>query len=153
MTNRDTQRSKVYAAELEAFPTMNRVGMSFEQTKAYVKIVISSDYYAAHKGWKRIKVKDGRGCRSALYFPCQRAVALPKWSRTPHVIIHEMAHALTHRTVDDSVGHHGTFCTHYANMIAELVSLDDAQRLVAMFIKHRVLYQPHNLTFNIAIAA
>ena len=149
MVNRDTQRRRLYSAEREAFKKNNVPIFDLLKSKEYVSTIISSEYYTSHGGWKRVRVKDGRGCRSAYYFPDDRAIALPKWARKPWVIIHEMAHCLTHKTVDDSVGHHGSFCTHYANLVAELMGTDDARTLVAMFKKHRVLYQEHNLTFTL----
>ncbi len=150
MTNRDTQRKRVYTAEREAFKNHENAQFTFDETKAYVKKVMLSDYYQESKGFKRIKVKDGRGCRNAYYFPSERAVALPKWARKPWVIIHELSHVLAHRTVDDSVGHHASFCTHYANLIAEMVSVKDAQCLIEMFDKHNVLYQARKLNFELA---
>lgn len=141
--NRDSQRQRVYDAEREAFTTDGHFKevFSFHETKSFVAAIIQSSYYRELNGWKRIKVKDGRRCRNAYYYPCQRAVTFPKWSRNKYVVCHELSHALAHRILkNESGGHHGTFCAVYASIIGEMVSLTDALRLIEMFDKHGVRY-------------
>ena len=146
--NRDSQRSKVYKAENQVFSFKEEKLETMAQAQLVVNEVINSDYYKSNKGWKRVKLSDGRGSRRAFYYYDDRRVSLPKGSRMRWVIIHEMAHCLTHKTVGDDVGHHGSFCTHYANMVSELIGVDKARELTKAFRRNKVLYQAQSIIFD-----
>lgn len=54
----------------------------------------------------------GRGCKSALYYPRDRKLALPKWARRKHTILVSLAHGLVKEERD-----HGPF---YVRKVVEL---------------------------------
>jgi putative metallohydrolase (TIGR04338 family) len=145
---RDTQRSKVYSAERKAFGSFEEV-YSFNDCKAILSIVKDGSYYRSVNGYRHVKLKDGRGRRSACYQPDTKTIKLPKWSRNDFVIMHEIAHSLAHRTVGEGehAGHHASFCTHYANLIHEQVGNQYAIKLINEFKSGRVLYQESKLIF------
>ena len=130
---RDDQRSKVYAAESDA---EKRAGPfdnleSMEACGTYVTRVLGCRWYEAHGGWKRIGLEDGRGCRRAGYLPGRRAVSLPRWARTAPTVVHEVAHALTHRTHPTVPAHGGVFCRHMIELARECIGPDYADALEA----------------------
>jgi len=152
---RDFQRSKVYAAEDKAFAEWKLPEWeSMDECRAFIQVITSSHYWQRHKGWKRITLKDGRGCRSASYWRGKiyrygngtvkrvkvSEMTLPKWSRNKFVIIHESAHWLTDRTTEDSTSHGSHFAGHYLNLIDELIGTDAAMGLMASFEEKGVKY-------------
>ena len=132
---RDSQRKKVYDSENAAFLDMfKQEFITLEECKAFVDIVTNSKYWLKHKGYKRFYLKDGRGTRSAWYCHPKREINLPKWSRNKKAIIHELAHALTHKTHGGGVPSHGRFfCTHYIALMQELLGDDEALKLWQQF--------------------
>ena len=143
--SRDHQVSKVYAAENAVFPMHNPVEKyrKLDDCNEFLKKIIATQYWHRHKGWKRINIGDGRGRSSACYKPWKKQVCLPLWARNEHVMIHEMAHCLTHRTQNDpngGVGHGTHFAGHYLNLIDELMGMDEAMKLMESFDEKGVIY-------------
>lgn len=91
---RDNQKQRVYDSEL-------RVGRRFKtvpEMQAYVDKITESAWYRKNVARpKRIVVKDGRGRRSAAGWrelDGRGVVAMPHWSRSEVVLLHEMAHTI-----------------------------------------------------------
>lgn len=146
---RDTQRKRVYTAEKEAFKGYYfGEQFTFRELGQYIELVKQSKYYTSQKGWKSVKLE--RSCiLNACYFPSTKRVQFNTRCRTRHIVCHEMAHALAHKTTNDKdVGHHASFCTHYANLVAEMIGIDEAVKLIKSFDEHKVLYRPKLLTFS-----
>ena len=79
---RDFQRSKVYEWERISFPAFKEEMQLFECKE------LASALYG-----KRVKVKDGRGTRSACAYPNRYpTISLPRWARNRIVVAHEVAH-------------------------------------------------------------
>ena len=135
---RDSQRSKVYKAEVEAFPGIHEAAWgTLDECEAFAERVKATDYWQSNDGWMKVSFGDGRGRRRACYKGAFRRVCLPKWARNRWVIVHEMAHCLTHKTHGMDVPAHGsTFCTHYAHLARELFGTGAAALLVAKFNEH-----------------
>lgn len=144
----DYQRKKVYDAENEAFGgEFNwKIGKfdTLGECEIFAKKIVESDYWKSQKGWKKIKLKCGRGCRNAFYRPSDRTVTLPKWARNEHVIIHEFAHYLTHylthRTHEDGSAHGSFFAGHYLMLVDELLGSDHSMALMEHYEKQGVRY-------------
>jgi putative metallohydrolase (TIGR04338 family) len=140
---RDFQRSKLYKAERKVLPLFDKSELfsDMNELKAYCELIKETDYWKKHKGWKRVKVKDGRARQSACYWSHDRSVAFPKGLRTPCVAIHEMAHCLTHKTTGDNYVGHGThFCGHYIKLVNELLGYEMAMKLQKQFDEDGVRY-------------
>lgn len=136
---RDYQRGKVYKAEDAVFDKDKNAEMeSLDEVRAYMGKVTGSDHWKAQEGWQRVKVGDGRGRRAACYKPTKKQVCFPLWSRSKWIIIHEMAHCLTHRTTKDGTGHGTHFAGHYLSLVEELLGSDSAHALAESFSKHGV---------------
>lgn len=139
---RDTQRKKVYDSERKAFSDEQYTGVfSLEESKAKIKQLMNSSYYRNLKGYKRVKVKDGRGCKRAIYYSYDRSIVLPKWARNMYCICHELAHCLAHKTVDASAGHHASFCTHYLALLNSCGMTTEAESLATEFRNHNVMFR------------
>jgi putative metallohydrolase (TIGR04338 family) len=134
---RDNQRSKVYAAEDVCFrwryPETEMRTMT--DVKAYSHRITSSRYWSIKGKRKRIAFKDGRGCSRATagskgLHRERDTITLPVAMRIRWVVIHEHAHILTNQTDFNTAAHGAVFCTHYINLVLELMGIDDAVRLM-----------------------
>ena len=85
----DTQRSAVYAWERTLPQWDNHGTLSLDECEALVAKVWA-DY---RPGSTPPPIGDGRGRRSAGGAPW--GIFLPRWSRSPMVVLHEAAHAMT----------------------------------------------------------
>lgn len=134
---RDYQRSKLYSAENKAFANVEFWKKNEFKTLAecadFAKEIVNSNYWTRHKGWKRIKLNDGRGCRNAAYWYNDRSVTLPIWARNKLVIIHEFAHYLTHKTQQDPVGHGSHFAAHYLELVDEIMGMEYSMLLMEQY--------------------
>ena len=141
MRVQDYQRSKVYAAEDKVFNKGLPATMeSMESVRSYMDRVMGTEYWGRMKGWTRVTAADGRGRRSACYKPSKKQVCFPSWSRSEWIIIHELAHCLTHRTTKSGTGHGTHFVGHYLNLVEEMLSRDTAVQLAESFTQHGARY-------------
>src|SRR5512144_954562 len=147
----DTQKSKVYAAE-NSLPEKNVERFDWTETVAYVRKVEGSAWFRRHYPHRRpVVVKDGRGTRIArggVYH-----LNLPKWSRVPLVILHEMAHSVTIKAATaekdaERGGVHGwAFCENYLKLVRHFMGADVERRLKAAFRAKKVRFaEPYTRT-------
>lgn len=144
---RDSQRKRVYDAEAEAFSHDKKTDdPTFRELKAvekYVKRVFSRK--RVQKEWPRAnwlpKVKDGRGCRSALAHGSS-AISIPIWARREWVILHELAHIITSREYAgvDKAGHGWEFCKTYLRLVEIVMGKEAFLSLEKCFLKHGVKF-------------
>ena len=140
----DYQRSKVYAAEDAAFDKRKPPAIpALHEVRAYMDMVIASQHWTKHKGWQRVRLEDGRGRRSACYRSHKRSIAMPTWARSEWIVIHEMAHCLTHRTTGAASSHGTHFTWHYLMLVLELLGQEAHDALAEQFIGKGVKW--HNL--------
>lgn len=151
---RDSQRSKVYKAETLTFRA-KKVQTDYrtvKDCKSFVQEVVNSKYWQSQRGKKRVKIKDGRGRRAACFrFP--NIICLPLWARNKVVIIHELAHMLTHQTHPNSPAHGRFFCMHYVHLVEELIGISEAVALVLKWNELNVNYEWSSLEQNPVVAA
>lgn len=81
MRVRDTQKGKVYKWERQYH---EKATMSLDECASLAAKV------TRHFKMREVYIRDGRGCRSAYSYG--GSIGLPKWSRQPTVVLHEMAH-------------------------------------------------------------
>lgn len=121
---RDSQRSRLYRAEVDAFgpgPLQAwRLG-SVPAVEAFVRDVLGEDWFRLRFGpFSRVAVKDGRGTRHAYsaYEPARRRVVLsfPRWARAKPVVLHELGHAA-------SLSRYGVVAAHGPEFAAVLLAL------------------------------
>lgn len=134
LTCRDSQRSKVYAAEREAFgpafgkkiadgglAALTRVVRRVESSKTWKKLLAEAGCSP-----RPIEVLDGRGCRRA--FARGWEIVFPVWSRTLPVVLHEMAHVA--RPLAD---HNWPFVEAYVRLVSRFIGVEAAANLKREF--------------------
>ena len=129
---RDSQRARLYRAEAEVdagrrLPTVAKM-------QAYVDGLIGADWFVARWGEHAFEVRPGFGHRRATADE-YGVLQMPKWARSELVLLHEVAHCLTPR----SVASHGP---EYAGVLLALarraMSPATAQSLEDAFSRQRV---------------
>lgn len=147
MRIRDSQRSKVYAAEQEwrawfrdNYPQhwiSNDMGSSIK----FVDKVLASKWFQslADKLDRRmvtVEVLDGRGRRSAASYSWRNAITVPTNMRNKPVLLHELTHQLLRR---HKVAAHGPeFAALMLRMVQHFLGKDAASYLRQNYRKHRV---------------
>ena len=146
---RDSQRSKLYRAEHEAFgEAWSKNGhFTLPQAEAYVKRVWRSKFVQNKFPLTVInhvpRVTDGRGRRKAAGSISH--IKLPRWARTKPVILHEIAHALSvaDREAHGPMAAHGwQFARRFIVLVQRFLGKEEARKLKTAFRKHRVRYNP-----------
>lgn len=145
---RDSQRSRLYAAERSAFRGYYAHGMRLaciHDLRAFIHEVLADEWFSTVFGrFTTVHIKDGRGTRHAYTAYDQDSHALilsfPRWSRTRPIALHEISHAA-------SIRHHGLVAAHgpeFAGIFLRLVRqyLGEAchVRLRWAFMHHRVRF-------------
>lgn len=136
-TQRDSQRSKVYAAEDAAFtrnaaPTMK----SLDEVEAYVKKVLGSAWFQKRYLICNVNVEDGRGRRNAYANALTNTIKMPKWSRSEWVILHEISHLVSSL----NPAHGWQFCENYLALVQHFLGKESADRLRREFKARRVKF-------------
>lgn len=142
---RDSQRSKVYAAEGEALGRLKTDYTSVAECQAYLDKVTSSAWFKRHYGTGySITVQSGAGYRRATSYGGKRGrIQLPRWARKRWVIIHEVAHNVTKAKHGESIAAHGwQFAGIYLTLVTHYLGKEDGDRLKVAFKKHKVRFTP-----------
>ncbi len=153
MSVRDSQRSKVYAAERAAGIYRHRSeAMDWDGVLAFVEKVQSSAYVRRKYSASRYQVKafPGRGGGMAMRELLARdidgywmrhhgqIITLGVWARQPAVILHEIAHhyaGLSH-------SHDWAFCATFLDLVRHFMGKEAHDALKAQFKAHRVRFTP-----------
>lgn len=118
MRARDSQRKRLYVAERVlgkfAKPLQDVQDIERFLKKQLQRKAILRRYPDATR---TVRVSDGRGRRNACAYGDWK-IAIPLWARNTHIVIHEMAHIVTHRQYGSKVAGHGW---EYANVFLDLV--------------------------------
>jgi putative metallohydrolase (TIGR04338 family) len=137
---RDSQRSKLYAAESVV---RGQTFESVEAMQAYVDKLIGRAWFKRRwPGVRSIAVRDGRGRRRAGASSFGGYITMPKWSRYEEVVLHEVAHICTDSQYGTrEVAAHGW---QFAGTLVELVRYetgkDEADKMKASFRKAKVRF-------------
>jgi hypothetical protein len=144
---RDSQRSKVYAAERVAFGTsFHQEALTWDETNAFILKVQDSAHWKKLTGsnsHRPIRVKSGKSNWSAT--ASYATLTLPKWARNKGVILHELAHTAHARyegdyTVRQEAAHGWRFCSIYIGLVQHFIGKDAADNLKAAFKAGKVKY-------------
>ena len=140
MRQRDSQRSRVYKAESAVFD-MHRGMLNQEEVLLFRDKTLSSEYWREAKGYKRVLLRFNKSTSQSSFFDhSDKSISLPLWAMKKDVVIHEMAHSLTFKEDKTLPGHGKVFCSHYLNLVAELLGESEAERLEISFWEHKVRY-------------
>ena len=126
---RDSQRSRVYRAEEEAFGFCVAPLLSFSECVDQVHLAFERYF----PGSQVPLVADGRGRRRACGSPSR--ISIPRWSRRRWIVLHEIAHA----TIPPGAAWHGPeFAGCYLRLVRRFMGAEAAARLRAAYKSHRV---------------
>ena len=126
------QANRLYGAE-EFSGIKYGKPMTLKECQKFVDKVISRKYvlekYGSQAG-RPIIVLDGRGRRRACatFQYGRRAIKLPIWARTKYVILHEVAHHLTHLD-----GHKAEFASCLLDLVRHFLGKESADALQGAF--------------------
>lgn len=140
---RDSQRSRVYAADYALHETAPRLE-TIADINAFVAQVLSKATiqrrYGDHlKG--TITVHDGRGRRAAC--GGRDYIKMPAWSRSQALVLHEVAHVIVERRYGDRVAAHGReFCAIYLDLVRFGMGVQAHDALKGFFQANRVRFRP-----------
>jgi len=147
----DWQCSRMYVAQAEIGKSNHFANMA--EVKDFVDEVIDSEWWDGRFGFVRVELRDGRGCKHAnvkgfiLEFINSNVlmfyvISLPRWSRTPETILHELAHVATDTKYGFDVPAHGReFCEVYLNLVSEWIGEKTADRLQRSFEYYNVEWE------------
>lgn len=146
---RDTQRKRLYRAELVLRPGSHRF-RSMRETTAFamavwydpnVRALIDEEQWHLMDWSNPPRIKDGRGRRHAG--GCASYITLPVWSRTDHIVLHEMAHVITQRLFGKQVAGHGwQFCKVFHLLVWVILGEKVARVLMASYEFHGIRHDP-----------
>lgn len=144
---RDSQRSKVYDAENAAFGKASKpdAGLeSVDQCQAFVDRVLGTPGIVDRFSRAPVvTVKPGHGARHARFDAIGSRgsgdLIAPKWSRRKVWLLHELAHALTHR--EDEPWHGWRFCECYLYLVRVFAGRGCEDSLKREFKAHRVKFK------------
>lgn len=151
---RDTQRSKVYKAEKEAFRDHAKASErleTVEDMEKYVKYVFGlkrvRDAFpnampvgdSVFCGWRLPNVRDGRGRRCAG--GDVRGITMPVWSRSKWIVLHELAHTISLRIHRGIAAHGWEYCATYLLLVRYALGVEAHDLLKEQFKAHRVRFR------------
>jgi hypothetical protein len=122
---RDLQRGRVYRWEAEQVFPHARERLSLEQCRNLVELAFRwHERPGDDPKWVPPRVEDGRGRRYAC--GSRAAIKLPRWARTPAVVLHECTHGMT----DDQ--HGPRFVAAYVALLERFAGLDRGRLLATL---------------------
>lgn len=135
---RDTQRSRLYAAEM-----IVRRGQEFTsvaEMQQYVDTVVARRWFRSRWGSRSVEVRDGRGFRRATCYPRgdSAVVYMPRRSRCQLVLLHEIAHAVQ---PPGTAWHGPEFCRIYLALVRHFMGQAEGTLLLAAYRAKRVRYR------------
>jgi hypothetical protein len=139
---RDSQRSKVYTAEDVLGPKTQTIALS--DCRALVRRVWASkrareSWPKAFAGWSKPHVRHKHHGNAA---GGAQGISLPRWSWTPHIVLHELAHTITRRHYGVYVAGHGwEFCSVYLRLVHLFMGRAAHDALKASFKQHKVKFR------------
>lgn len=138
---RDSQKSRLYAAENEAFPDHAHTDPTLRevaQLQAWVDALLKKAWFIRRWGHRWINVTHNGGKRGSRAVG-KHTIRMSTYHRNRYVTLHEVAHCLTY-------SHHASHGPEYARTLLELVRYtfgpEDAKRLREKFREHRVRVAP-----------
>lgn len=139
---RDSQRSRVYAAE-RCLPQHNvNVFGDVAQTQKFLDDVLAQRWFRVRWNLRGgVEVRPGRGAASAA----GGHINVGRRCRNPAVVLHELAHEIIRRDTRGGLAEHAAhgpaFAAVLAYLVRQVMGPEPAQALVAQFRAHRVRYR------------
>ena len=132
-TIRDSQRSRVYAAEGQCFAD-NEGEMSLARCQEFVDSVVTSSWWWHRSRIRSIQVTHGAKNGRAWAIGWDNSIRTSPGSRKKWVMLHELAHHMT----QSGVAPHGPeFCANYVALTRQFLGRDQGDCLKAAFRNQR----------------
>lgn len=133
---RDSQKSRLYAAEKEFKTGPHPEYRKVAQIEEFIAEMIATNWWQArYPHIPHIRVKDGRGTRIARGSSLAWQISLPLWARTREIILHEVAHVLTPSHLP---AHGREYAQVYYDLLLRFCGPETADKFVIGCIEHRV---------------
>ena len=160
---RDNHRSRVYKADDHAIkrglPAAERLD-TVPEIREWVWEITSSEWWRKYllpgtrRAWldyrtpadvhPAIRVKDGRGRRSAGGSFDAGFITIPKYSRNRHIVLHELAHTI----IEFRFAAHGPeFCRVLLDLTHEFLGPESAERLRYAYDLYKAPYEDIGYTY------
>lgn len=145
MKERDTQRARLYAAD-DVLEPLAVTFDSIEDIERYVRRIwkskrLRASYPDAFRHWTRDPTVR-RGIANTYARGGVHGIKLPTWAWRQNVVIHELAHTITHRHFGwDVAGHGWQFCSVYLRMTLLFMGRYAHDNLKLSFKHHRVRFR------------
>lgn len=156
---RDSQRKKVYRAEEAVNGPKPILFESMEEMVAWVDSITASAWWGQYQieatrpimptsdqfrmyGSPRarhlkITITDGRRRLSACAYSHTGKIAMPRWSRSKLIVLHEIAHCITY----ERPSHGRQFARNYLELVLKFLGKSVYKELMASFKKHGVKFR------------
>lgn len=149
---RDSQRSKVYAAE-SVIRRYGRTKMTFAECEKYLAKVQASAWFVRHYGDHfaiRLNDRGSRAHAATSWGAAKGNINLPSWARNEAVLLHEIAHNVTKSRYGEQVPGHGwQWAGTYVELVGHFMGADVAKLLTDSFREHKVRWrQPKTRTMT-----
>ena len=138
MSERDSQRSRVYKAEKEI--PHGRVFNSVKEIQDFCDRMTSSKWWqATYPNILKINVGDGRRRSSASGVRSGNTIkiAMPKFSRNELIVIHEVVHGLKKA---GEAWHGKEYCGEYLKVVRHFMGVASSKALLDAFDRNGVIY-------------
>lgn len=140
---RDSQRSKLYAAErASGIQTLGKLGkMTIAECDAFARKVLRSAYIRrrydrAERIADWLQVEHGRGGGRA--YAGMTTIRLGVWGRQPAVVLHEVAHLLT---PSRAAAHGWEFAAAMLDLVRAGMGVEAHDKLKAAYVEHKVRFR------------
>lgn len=135
---RDSQRSKVYAAERTVWWNTPRVDRTLGDVQEFVDRVLTRKRVVKRFGQKKARITAARRGGSSYVFVGSNVIHLnPEHASNTQLVLHELAHVLAPFS---SHGHE--FADAYLFLVREVMGVEIGDRLKAAFKQKRVRTKP-----------
>lgn len=140
---RDSQRQKVYDAEMAVGPFENELG-TLAACQEYVDKVVGSAWVQSRWGRMNVRVGRGRGYRGTSYGDGYITLGIP--GQNARVILHELAHELHARGRSQQrsgprAAHGREFCAIYVALVTRFLGAETGRKLRASYREHGVRFR------------
>ena len=132
-TDRDSQRSKVYAAERACGLCEVKQTIPNDQLQGWVDAVLDRRVIRSRWGTQTATVKLTNGYGGARTYG-RHKITVSRGGRNEYVMLHEIAHVLT----PEDVGHGPEFCGVLLFLVRNVLGKDAHAALLASMRQHRV---------------
>ncbi len=151
MKLRDSQRSRVYAAEglLPDFHTAGKLLSEVADMEKYVASIYAQAWFIDRwRGLQAPTIRPGAGARHPFFTAAGNTITMPRFCRSAQQLLHEVAHACiwydcARRRYPDGVADHGReFCMVYLDLVRHYLGVPAHDRLREAFRTAKVRYKP-----------